>query len=225
MALWKIAARPALVSEGARALGVGASLHTSSSRSAEHWSIPDRLKDIPTAANPSFFNMVEYYFHKACVVAEPTLMESLKRMRISEEAKRKKVQNTQTFHNLDSSLIFLGPWHSQNHRTLRPRPGGEHPPPEGRRDVRDDHRVQGSALPPQDPVQGRHQVLDRRQCRRGQGLGRAHDLQVRLRRRPLRRRKGWPLPRPQEVHGGRDGARDATLRHRAGQEGLPWTWD
>ena len=29
------------------------------------WAIPDRLKDIPTADNPGFFEMVEYYFHKA----------------------------------------------------------------------------------------------------------------------------------------------------------------
>merc|ERR1712209_136042 len=69
------------------------SLHTSSRRNGpgDTWEIPDRLKGIPTADNPSYFNMVEYYFNKACVIGEDRFMEKLKRMRISEEEKRKKV--------------------------------------------------------------------------------------------------------------------------------------
>ncbi len=87
-----LATKKALVAEGVKALGVGsASLHTTSSRSADTWEIPERLKHIPTAKDPSFFNMVEYYFHKACMVAEPQLIESMKRVRISDDAKRKKV--------------------------------------------------------------------------------------------------------------------------------------
>jgi len=35
--------------------------------------------------------MVEYYFHKACILGEPRFMDLMKRMRISEEEKRKKV--------------------------------------------------------------------------------------------------------------------------------------
>ncbi|TRY68326.1 hypothetical protein TCAL_03805 [Tigriopus californicus] len=58
----------------------------------KRWEIPERLREIPEAENPNFFNMVEYYFHKACLLAEPKLMDSLHRMRnVNEEDKRKKV--------------------------------------------------------------------------------------------------------------------------------------
>ena len=40
----------------------------------DKWKIPERLVDIPTADDPQFFNMVEYYFHKACVLAEERLI-------------------------------------------------------------------------------------------------------------------------------------------------------
>ena len=46
---------------------------------------------IPTAEDPSFFNMVEYYFHKACILGEPRFMDLMNVMRISEEEKKKKV--------------------------------------------------------------------------------------------------------------------------------------
>ena len=49
-------------------------LHTCQQLNAETWKIPERLADIPNAENPPFFNMVEYYFHRACVVAEERLM-------------------------------------------------------------------------------------------------------------------------------------------------------
>ncbi len=50
-------------------------LHTCQQlNSAMRWKIPERLADIPDAENPLFFNMVEYYFHRACVVAEERLM-------------------------------------------------------------------------------------------------------------------------------------------------------
>ena len=49
----------------------------------------------------------------------------------------------------------------------------------------------------QDPVQGRYPLLDGRVRRRGQGPVRPHDLQVRLRRRPLRWRQGRSQDRPQ----------------------------
>jgi len=70
-----------------------ASIHTSGQCNAfnEKWKIPERLVDIPNADNPQFFNMVEYYFHKACVLAEERLVGQLSKMRISEEDKRKKV--------------------------------------------------------------------------------------------------------------------------------------
>lgn len=39
--------------------------------------IPDRLKDMPTHPNPKFFDMVEYFFHRACVLVEDKLVEDL----------------------------------------------------------------------------------------------------------------------------------------------------
>lgn len=39
--------------------------------------IPERLKDMPENANPRFFDMVEYFFHKACVLVEDKLVEDL----------------------------------------------------------------------------------------------------------------------------------------------------
>jgi glutamate dehydrogenase (NAD(P)+) len=68
-----------------------AGLHTSQRLNVGTWQIPERLQGIPDADNPNFFNMVEYYFHRACVIAEERLMKDLARMRISEEDKRKKV--------------------------------------------------------------------------------------------------------------------------------------
>ena len=54
--------------------------------------IPDNLKGIPNEDNPKFFSMVEYYFHKSCVLLEDSLMDSLSSMRgMSEIDKRKKV--------------------------------------------------------------------------------------------------------------------------------------
>ena len=41
---------------------------------ADRWVIPERLAHIPDAENPNFFNMVEYYYHKACVLAEDKLV-------------------------------------------------------------------------------------------------------------------------------------------------------
>merc|ERR1712166_694206 len=93
--MMKMAMRPAsaLVKEAMPRIGATASLHTSTPNHVydERWAIPDRLTGVPHADNPSFFNMVEYYFLKACILGEPRFMELMKRMRISEEEKRKKV--------------------------------------------------------------------------------------------------------------------------------------
>merc|ERR1739844_709507 len=84
--------RPSLmVSNEALARMSAASFHTSSKNQADTWEIPERLHHIPTAESPSFFNMVEYYFHKACVVAEPSLFDMLQRERTNIEAKKRKV--------------------------------------------------------------------------------------------------------------------------------------
>lgn len=53
--------------------------------------IPDRLKEIPTAANPRFFDMVEYFFHRACQIVEDKLVEEMKG-KLSLEDKKKKVK-------------------------------------------------------------------------------------------------------------------------------------
>lgn len=53
--------------------------------------IPDKLKDIPTAENPKFFDMVEYFFHRSCQIAEDKLVEDMKG-RMTIEDKKKKVR-------------------------------------------------------------------------------------------------------------------------------------
>jgi glutamate dehydrogenase (NAD(P)+) len=67
-------------------------LHTSQSRATEKWQMPERLVGIPEEANPNFFNMVEYFFHKAVVLVEDSLMKELSKMRgMTDEQKRTKV--------------------------------------------------------------------------------------------------------------------------------------
>uniref|UniRef100_A0A1B0CNN8 Glutamate/phenylalanine/leucine/valine/L-tryptophan dehydrogenase dimerisation domain-containing protein n=1 Tax=Lutzomyia longipalpis TaxID=7200 RepID=A0A1B0CNN8_LUTLO len=39
---------------------------------ADH-QIPERLKDVGSAKNPKFYDMVEYFFHRACQIAEDKL--------------------------------------------------------------------------------------------------------------------------------------------------------
>lgn len=44
---------------------------------SEH-KIPERLKSVPTAENPNFFEMVEYFYHRARMFVEKKLIEQLK---------------------------------------------------------------------------------------------------------------------------------------------------
>ncbi|XP_075213918.1 glutamate dehydrogenase, mitochondrial-like [Lycorma delicatula] len=53
--------------------------------------IPEKLKHIPTAENPRFFDMVEYFFHRACQIAEDKLVEDMK-AKLPLEEKKKKVK-------------------------------------------------------------------------------------------------------------------------------------
>ena len=53
-----------------------AGLHTSQTAPGT-WQIPERLQHIPEAEDPNFFNMVEYYFHKACILSEDNLVIAL----------------------------------------------------------------------------------------------------------------------------------------------------
>lgn len=43
---------------------------------SEH-KIPERLKNVPTAADPNFFEMVEYFFHRARMLVEKKIIEQL----------------------------------------------------------------------------------------------------------------------------------------------------
>jgi len=53
--------------------------------------IPERLEHVAGAEDPGFFESVEYFFHKACVIAEDTLIdENMKSVRASREEKVKK---------------------------------------------------------------------------------------------------------------------------------------
>merc|ERR1712038_279694 len=65
-------------------------IHTSQAKSSGSWQIPERLAGIPQAEDPNFFNMVEYYYHRGCVLAEERLIKNMSKMRISDDEKRKK---------------------------------------------------------------------------------------------------------------------------------------
>ncbi|XP_014212995.1 glutamate dehydrogenase, mitochondrial isoform X2 [Copidosoma floridanum] len=59
---------------------------------ADH-QIPEKLQEVPTSANPRFFDMVEYFFHRACQIVEDKLVEDVgKRSRMTLEDRKKKVK-------------------------------------------------------------------------------------------------------------------------------------
>jgi len=63
----------------------------SQSRNYADHQIPERLRDVPTAADPKFFDMVEYFFHRGCQIAEDKLVEDIKgNLTIEEKKKRVK---------------------------------------------------------------------------------------------------------------------------------------
>lgn len=41
--------------------------------SVRNYEIPDKLKDVAKDPNPSFYKMVEYFYHYAVKVCEPSL--------------------------------------------------------------------------------------------------------------------------------------------------------
>jgi glutamate dehydrogenase (NAD(P)+) len=61
------------------------------SRSVSDHQIPERLQHIPTAQNPKFFDMVEYFFHRGCQIVEDSLVENMKDRSTIDE-KRQKVK-------------------------------------------------------------------------------------------------------------------------------------
>ena len=81
-----------LLEQAGRTLSVQqpADLHTSTP-SAGSLAIPERLVHIPEAEDPGFFEMVEYFFHKACVLSEDMLIdENMKNVRTTRDEKVKK---------------------------------------------------------------------------------------------------------------------------------------
>lgn len=64
--------------------------------------IPEHLEYVPNSEDPSFFHMVEYFYHKGWQVVEDKLVEEFKG-RISSEEKRKRV---------NGYLKIIGPCHS-----------------------------------------------------------------------------------------------------------------
>ena len=81
-----------LLEQAGRTLAVQqpADLHTSTPN-AGSLTIPERLVPIPEAEDPGFFEMVEYFFHKACVLSEDTLIdENMKNVRATRDEKVKK---------------------------------------------------------------------------------------------------------------------------------------
>lgn len=64
--------------------------------------IPDNLRYVEDTSDPSFFHMVEYFYHKGWQVVEDKLVEEFKG-KLTPEEKRKKVRGY---------LSILGPCHS-----------------------------------------------------------------------------------------------------------------
>jgi glutamate dehydrogenase (NAD(P)+) len=65
-------------------------LHTSAP-AAGTLKMPERLVHIPEADDPGFFEMVEYFFHKSCILIEDRLVDvNMKNVRASREEKMKK---------------------------------------------------------------------------------------------------------------------------------------
>lgn len=61
--------------------------------------IPERLKDMPENPNPRFFDMVEYFFHRACILVEDKLVEDLAKVkgsRLTLEQRKAKVKGILT---------------------------------------------------------------------------------------------------------------------------------
>lgn len=74
----------------------------STSSALQQHQIPEHLEYVPTSEDPSFFHMVEYFYHKGWQVVEDKLVEEFKG-RMTAEEKRKRV---------NGYLKIIGPCHS-----------------------------------------------------------------------------------------------------------------
>lgn len=87
----------------ARSNVLRASTFLLSSRNYASHLIPENLQYVEDAEQPSFFHMVEYFYHKGWAVVEDKLVEEFKPRKLSLEEKREKVSGY---------LGILGPCHS-----------------------------------------------------------------------------------------------------------------
>merc|ERR1712136_259703 len=55
------------------------------------YKIPEHLNGIESAEDPNFFQMVEYFYHKSCLILQDKLVEDWKAPKMSTEEKRKRV--------------------------------------------------------------------------------------------------------------------------------------
>lgn len=80
----------------------GLSTHLKQEDLNEKHRIPEHLSYVVDSADPSFFHMVEYFYHRGWSIVEDKLVEEFKG-RMSQEEKRKKVRGY---------LSILGPCHA-----------------------------------------------------------------------------------------------------------------
>jgi len=81
----------ALLEQSARAAVPASNQFHSTPAAQGTLQIPERLVHIPDAEDPGFFEMVEYFFHKSCVLIEDRLVDvNMKGIRSSREEKYKK---------------------------------------------------------------------------------------------------------------------------------------
>lgn len=66
-------------------------ISVSQSRDYSERKIPDRLKNVVTDKDPKFFDMVEYFYHRACQIVEDKLVEEWQG-KLSHEEKQKRVR-------------------------------------------------------------------------------------------------------------------------------------
>ncbi|CAH1128560.1 unnamed protein product [Ceutorhynchus assimilis] len=95
----KVGAGPLKGDFGALLKALPAAVNVQQGRTYAEHVIPDRLKDMPDNPNPRFFDMVEYFFHKACVLVEDKLVEDLAKVKGSKltlEQRKAKVRGILT---------------------------------------------------------------------------------------------------------------------------------
>lgn len=90
---------------------VPAIMATQSRTYAELGKMPEELKDVPEAANPSFYQMVQYNYHKARVIVEEKLIDSLKLIKgqppMDLNTRKQKVKNIMSYLEKADAMLEL----------------------------------------------------------------------------------------------------------------------